>query len=185
MHHELQQIVDYIEATRDILNAKSRLLSQPQLDFRPSPEAWSVGETLDHLCKVESGVVRMLMNCQTAVRANLVPTLSDSFELRAVWTTLDSLPIERVTRRVKSPASVTPDYGIEKSILTAQMDASRRRLRETLENLKDYDLTSIDFPHPFFGAWNMYNWLLLIGKHERRHLAQIEAVLESDDFPAQ
>lgn len=185
MHHELQQIVDYIEATRDTLNAKSRLLSQPQLDFRPSPEAWSIGETLDHLHKVESGVTMMLTKCKAAVKADTVPALSDSLDLRATWTLLDSLPIERVTRPVKSPAAVTPVHGTDKTILIENLNASRRRLHETFESLKDYDLSSINFPHPFFGAWNMYNWLLFIGKHERRHLAQIEAVLESDDFPAQ
>lgn len=184
MHSELQKIIHYIEATRDALNARSRALSQAQLDFRPSPDAWSIGETLDHLHKVESGIIMMLMKCQAAVKANNVLALSDSFDLSATWTTLDALPIERVTRPVKAPAAVTPEYGIDKSLLVEKLDASRHRLHETLESLKDYDLTSIDFPHPFFGAWNMYNWLLFIGKHERRHLAQIETVLESDDFPA-
>ena len=41
------------------------------------------------------------------------------------------------------------------------------------------DGARIRFPHPVWGPINLYQWLLFVGAHEQRHLAQINALKET------
>jgi hypothetical protein len=50
----------YLEKTReDFLNA-ARSLSRDQLEYKPSPDRWSVAEALEHIIIVEGRVLGMI-----------------------------------------------------------------------------------------------------------------------------
>ncbi|HYH85991.1 MAG TPA: DinB family protein, partial [Pyrinomonadaceae bacterium] len=56
---------------------------------------------------------------------------------------------------------------------------SRSALRALRPRVERVDGTGISFPHPAWGAINLYQWLAFVGAHEQRHLAQIEALKET------
>lgn len=182
MHTTLAEVTADIDDTREALHRLSRDLTQTQLDFRFAPEAWSIGENLDHLALVESGVARLLhkkIDEVIAAGSHAAP------ELPSQLGSLDHFPIlDRTTRR-KAPDIVAPRYGIPAEELRHNLDRSRATLRQALDALALYDLTTHTFRHPFLGTLNLYQWILFVGRHERRHLAQIEAVLDDPNFPRQ
>jgi hypothetical protein len=45
-----------------------------------------------------------------------------------------------------------------------------------MEEADGIDLGLLQFPHPVLGRIDMYQWILYLGKHERRHIAQIARV---------
>jgi uncharacterized damage-inducible protein DinB len=182
MHTTLAEIVETIEADRAALVAAGRELTQEQLDFRPAEDRWSVSENLDHLAKVEKGIARLLAMKIAEARASGKPAaIAGPSQLR----TLDRFDIPNNSRKIKVPdEKVAPHHGVAKAELFGNLEASRRSLRESLDQLADYDLSSHTFPHPLFGEINLYQWVLFVGQHERRHLNQIKSVLADSRFPA-
>ena len=54
---ERERAVAYLAETRDNWARTARGLSGTQLQFRPSPGSWSVGECIEHIVVVESFVL--------------------------------------------------------------------------------------------------------------------------------
>jgi hypothetical protein len=54
---------------------------------------------------------------------------------------------------------------------------------EAVEQLAAYDLTHLKYPHPLLGELDMYQWILIAGGHEGRHIAQIGRIKAAAGFP--
>ena len=61
--------------------------------------------------------------------------------------------------------------------LLSKMRRTREELRGLQERIEAVDLSSVTYPHPAFGPFNLYQWLAFIGIHEERHLRQMETAL--------
>ena len=179
MNLKIQEILSEIEAVRANLYAAADGFSQEQLDFKPSPESWSMGEVLSHLQVVEKGLPRLYsMLLAKAAEAGLTP------ETEGSWVkSLDEFKLEVVTRKMPAPERVLPQSGIAKNELIASLQQSRQALLEAVSQAGDFDYSGVKFPHPFFGEINFYQWILFVGKHEARHLSQIEKIKASENFP--
>lgn len=180
MHQALAEIIELIEADRAALLAVSCELTQAQLDFRSDDECWSIGENLDHLGKVEKGVARLLQVKISEAQSNGTPA---SLSIPSQLTSLDNYPIAVATRKMKAPERVTPRYGVAKAELFGALEATRFDLRKATGALAEYDLSTHTFPHPALGEINLYQWILFIGQHGRRHLHQIKRILAEPSFP--
>jgi uncharacterized damage-inducible protein DinB len=181
MNKQITEILRFIEQERQKLIAGVENLSQTQFDFRPTDETWSVGEILDHLYLSESGVAKIIkMNVSRAAKSNAAPESAASD-----WgTSLDQYKIENVTRKLKAMEQIVPRSRLAKNEILASLSRSRAELVEAAQAAADYDFAQMDFPHPLLGALNLYQWVRFIGKHELRHLNQIEAVKLDANFPA-
>jgi hypothetical protein len=91
---------------------------------------------------------------------------------------LDGFSVEVPIIRVRAPEYVVPTYGSAREDLERSLEESRKRLMRAASDLCEFDLSEMYFPHPYLGKINMYQWLLLVGKHEQRHTLQIEAMKE-------
>ncbi len=184
MNKHLGEIVDSIEHERRDLFASVSELSQGQMDFRPAEDAWSIGENLDHLHLSEQGVTKLIkLSLSKAAKSDAAARTDDAGE-NAWLTSLDQYQIEKVTRKLKALEQIVPRAGIAKSEILEGLRRSRAELLEGARAAEGYDLAQISFPHPFLGAFNLYQWIRFVGKHELRHLNQIEAVKRAQDFPA-
>ena len=83
-----------------------------------------------------------------------------------------------------APERVLPQPGINKMDLIAALRQSRQAILDAVAPIGDYDLSEVKWPHPALGEINFYQWILFIGKHEQRHLGQIEGVKSVTGFPA-
>ena len=169
MNHKVQEIVDYIEGERQALLAGVQNLSQAQLDFKPAPEQWSVGEILHHLHVVEKGLPKLYaMLLQKTAEAGFKPETAGS-----MLQSLDHKQLDVPNQKLQAPKRVFPQAGIAKNELFALLKSSRQTLIDAVSQAGDYDLSEVKWPHPFFGDINFYQWILFVGKHEKRHLGQI------------
>lgn len=181
VHQTLGEVIERVESDRALLLAASRNLTQSQLDFQPAEDRWSIGENLDHLALVEKGVGRIITKKVAEAQAAGKPV---AIEAPSQLTSLDGYAISSSTRKMKVPdPRIMPRHGVEKDELFASLDASRNDLRKSFAALADYDLSVHTFPHPLLGEINLYQWILFIGQHERRHLNQINSVLADPRFP--
>jgi hypothetical protein len=174
MTARLQEIWYDIENARERLIAFVAAIPEAAFDRRGEPGGWSVGEVLHHLCRMEELVISLL--ARQAVRAREKGIGPDRGE-DSLLHSLDYVSIETVTDRLIAPEPVAPRAGLGKAELLSMLGASRAQLRKTMDEAADVDLSRLHFPHPVLGRIDMYQWVLFIGKHEMRHLGQIERIV--------
>lgn len=178
MHTKLVELVGEIDDARQSLTASVASLSQKQIDWRPNNESWSIGEVLDHLVLVETGISKLLhVKAREAQSGDTSPTEGSALA------SLDRFPVGNRRRRMSAPAIVTPRCGKQKDELTANLSSSRAKLMNSIALLANHDLHQLRHTHPTLGELDLYQWILFIGKHERRHLQQVQEILSSIDFP--
>ncbi len=155
-------------------------LDQAQSDWRPAPESWSVGEILHHLIlsnRLFALAVRRLV--QRGRREGVLAAAAS----RRSWPRLRSIADSAVSGPVKNPAAATPTRGLPIAELRRDLDAAHAVVQDLVPALAGLDLGSLRLPHPLGFELNLYQWVDTAGAHERRHLAQIEAVKAAAGFP--
>jgi uncharacterized damage-inducible protein DinB len=175
----MQVILGSVERDREALYASVADVPPESLDARPSPDAWSVGEVLDHLHRVEAGVAKLLAVRVSKGRAagTLLPARSETEEdLAAAIAHFEARTAATTGRRLVAPETVRPQAGRSREELLDALRASRAALLAAIADGAEYDLTAVRHPHPALGDIDLREWILFLGRHERRHVAQIEAV---------
>lgn len=169
MNPKVQEIINDIDGVRANLYAAVTDLSQEQLDFKPAPDEWSISEILSHLQVVEKGLPKLYtIMLQKAAEAGLQPETDGS------WLhSLDDAGLEVVTQKMPAPERVLPKAGIAKAELLESLRQSRQAVVDAVSQAGNHDLSGVKWPHPALGEINFYQWILFIGKHEMRHLGQI------------
>jgi hypothetical protein len=176
-----QEILDRGDADRAGLLASVAGLSREQLDFRPSAESWSIGEVLHHLALAHEATAKLMSIMVRRARDENVPR--DPEPERSVLSAIDGVVPGVEEGKASAPDRVVPQSYLAPEEALARLEASSRRVVGAVETLSAFDLSSLRFPHPFFGELDAYQWLLVTGWHERRHTKQIERIRASAGFP--
>ena len=168
---ERQRLVAHLEMTASWLVDEVSGLSPAQRDFRPSPDAWSIMQVLDHLVIV--GQIYW-QDLQTAVRAPATSRASGMTDADVLWYGIDR------TRREKAIPSEVP--GGQLRDVGAALDAYRAHRARLLQYVKTTtdDLRSHVVERQLCDA---YQWALLISTHEQRHILQIREIKAHPKFP--
>lgn len=156
-------------------------LTQDQLTWKPSPGAWSVGQCLQHL-----------------VRMNEVylPPIAAALEGRRRGRTEQILPgpfsrwfirnyIAPSERRARAPRPADPGPDVDPDVLRRFVE-SNDRARDLVRVAAEYDVNSIRFRNPFVPLirFTAGTGLEIVSRHEDRHLLQAERVVAEPGFPA-
>jgi hypothetical protein len=89
----------------------------------------------------------------------------------------------RASGPVANPVPVTPTHGLPFDVLRRDLVASHASVTAQLPDLSGLELAALHLPHPLGFELNLYQWADIAGAHERRHLAQIEAITADPHFP--
>ena len=175
-YNAASEIFDEIDRTRARLIESVEGLTPEQHGFRPAPERWSVAQLCDHLSIVEGNVLKLLQKVLAKAEASGAPQ-RDGAPFAPV--SIEEF-VERTRGvRLEAPDGVRPadSRPVEESL--AALRDSRAALHALRPRLERLDAHALRFPHPAWGPLNLYQWLLFVGTHEARHLAQIEALKET------
>ena len=174
MHPRLAEIAATLEETRAAVVRAVEHLSPEDAARRPGPEAWSVDEILTHLSLVEPGVAkRIAKSVRLAREAGLARETSDA----SVLGSLDGAAFEILRVKQVAPEFVEPKAILSLPEALAALARSRESLRHAMGEADGWALETVVAPHPRLGTIDMYQWLVFLGHHERRHLAQIERTI--------
>jgi uncharacterized damage-inducible protein DinB len=154
-----------------------RSLSDSQLAFRPSPEAWSVAEIVEHLAIVEPGMLKVV----GSLLEKAVPPNGSSPE--AFEVTLDDGIRTGGTGKFKTRPEAVPTGSVPAGESLQTLGAIQSGLRALRHRLAAVDVSSVKFPHRALGDLTLGQWCAFIGAHEARHLGQIRSVISSAGFP--
>lgn len=155
-------------------------LTQMQANWRPAPERWSAGEVLHHLVlanRLFALAVRKLVARGT--REGLAAPVGATRS----WPRLHSIADASLPGPVRNSDNVTPRHGLPIDTLRDELIASHTAVAEQVPTLADLDLAALTLRHPLGFDLNLHQWADIAGAHERRHLAQVRAILAEPGFP--
>lgn len=130
---------------------------------------WSPAQIVWHLAKVERGVARML----EAKVAALGPleTVPAGPSPVAVLTLLDRYRFLDRTTKVEAPEGLGPPDCVDLVTERGRWMEGRRQLLRAAHDAGP-QLAIVRHNHPIFGPFDGFEWVLMIARHEQRHLLQ-------------
>ncbi|HBX42346.1 MAG TPA: hypothetical protein DEH27_00350 [Deltaproteobacteria bacterium] len=135
---------------------------------------WSIAGILEHLILAETGTSKVIRKMLKENTGKLPPYPADDTVLAIRETGRHG---ERMT---EAPEVAHPKGSLGKEEILRLAAQTREATRDSLGMLAGADPRSAEFPHPFFGSMNLYEWPhRIIREHERQHHPQIERILRN------
>lgn len=168
----------YMLETSDELAKIIHKLSDEQLNFKPDADTWSVAECVKHIAISENFIWQIMDGA--------LKTAPDPSKRSEVQVTDEQVKmfLEDRSQKVKTFPNLEPETK-NTSAKQALKDfrASRKNhisfVRKTQEDLRN---RYYEFP---FGKTDVYQVLLFLSAHTRRHTKQIKELMAHSDFPGQ
>ncbi len=176
LHPRLSELTELLVEQRAALLAAVDTVPAEARERRAVPDGWSVAEVLDHLARSEVGTARFLAKRIASARESGVGA---DPQVESVRHRLDQYQVAVSTGRFVAPERIAPGPGVATADALAALRASREVLLATIHDADGVDLTQVRVPHPAFGEFDGYQWLLFVGQHEARHARQILAIRDA------
>ena len=160
----------------------ARTLTEQQLNWKPGPVDWSIGQCLEHLSVANEVYLRAISDSLAsqpqAVVQNIRPGWFGGWFIRTY--------IEPVsgTRRARAPKRITPGATVDASVLDRFL-RSNHAAREVVLRARNLDINRVRFANPFIPLlrFRVGAGLEILSKHQSRHLLQAERIRASSQFP--
>jgi DinB superfamily len=174
----VQTLWGELEDARAALLREIEGLSQQQMDWRPAPSEWSIGEVVDHLTVAEVATGKLTTKLTKEAAAGGAPTVfpHDVVEFAA-------LPVP-ASVSANAPDSVWPTHGKPITELLATLKATRERTRQSFDRLAACDPRALRFKHFRLGELDLAQWWRLAADHDRVHVGQVLDIKRAPGFPA-
>jgi DinB superfamily len=174
---DLQSVLNELNRTDEDARQLVSGLSEAQLNWQPSPTAWSVAQCLDHLGQINSAYIPSL---QAAVRHADRNSVGPHEPIHPGWfgrwfiNAMEPPP----RRKFKSPAKGKPGLHKSGDEVLSTFIASHNELRSLIHDAREINLNRIRFKNPFVSLlrFTVGTGILIIGAHDRRHLWQAKQV---------
>lgn len=157
-------------------------LSTQQLNWKPSPGAWSVGQCLEHLCVANEVYLPAIARALAGPPRKVVQEIRPGWFGR--WFIRSYIAPSSETRRARAPRKIEPGTAVDAPILDRFL-RSNQAARELARRATEHDVNRIRFKNPFIPViwFTVGTGLEILSKHEQRHLLQAERVRASPAFP--
>jgi hypothetical protein len=156
-------------------------LSPEQLNWQPEPDAWSVGQCLEHLCLMNEVYSLTISSSLEGEPASVAKEITLGWFSR--WFIYNySEPSS--SKRARAPKKIVPSARVEPSVLDRFL-RSNQVARELVRRAGSYDVNRIRFRNPFIPLlrFTVGTGLEIVSRHEHRHLLQAQRVKQSAGFP--
>jgi hypothetical protein len=159
-------------------------LTRGRVNWKPRPDAWSIGQCLQHLV---IGNELYIDAIEAAMTRNLTVTGPvDEIAIGAPsrWFIRSYIEPSPQTKRAKAPKQIVPSATIDENVLDRFLEGNQR-IRAIVRRASDYDVNRIRFRNPFVPVirFTVGTGFELLARHEERHLLQAERVRQAPDFP--
>ena len=174
-----EMTVAELTKTQERLTSTIEGLTSEELNFKPTPESWSIAECVEHLAISEGMIGGML---EGALKTPADPSKRDSVlisdeKLMGMISSRD--------KKVKTGEAFEPSgkFGSHEETVAAFLTKRGEHieyLKTTTDDLRNH-YGQLPFP---FGTIDGVQILLFMSGHTERHVAQMEEVMENENFPS-
>ncbi len=159
-------------------------LTVSQLNWKPSPDRWSVAQCFDHLLTSNNGYFPVVDNVLSGhkptfwQRLPLLPGLAGSLLIKS----LDPAS----ARKIKAPKKFQPAQSDISGSVINDFIAQQGRIVEKMKATEHLDLERIVISSPIAApiTYSLMDAYRIIVVHEQRHFQQAKRVMEESAFPA-
>lgn len=166
--------VEVLEAelgrVRRAFEAALDAVPEPRRHLAP-PGRWSAAQIVWHVAKVERSVAR-LIEMKTA-EIGPMATVPPGPSSHSVLKVLDHIPFLDRTRRLEAPEGIRPPAQIDLVAERGRLADGRVQLLAAARE-SGPRLSLVHHEHLYFGAFNGWQWVLMVARHEERHLLQLQ-----------
>jgi hypothetical protein len=181
----LDEFTSNLEAVSRDVEAAFGNLNGEQLNWKPTPESWSIGQCLDHLIKTNLPYIPTIEAVKTS---SWRPTLWQRMPVlpRMMGKLVAGAVSPQAARKLKSPGKFQPASSNVGADVVKTFLNTQRNLLDIMRSTASLDLTGIIISSPVasFVIYSLLDGYRIISNHEQRHLAQAQRVLNSPGFPA-
>ncbi len=185
MRDQLDSLINQASAIANDARQVFGGLSTSQLNWKPSPERWSVAQCFDHLITSNSGYLPIVEDVLKGQKKS------------SVWQKLPVLPglwgkllIKSLdpssTRKLKAPKRFEPAQSDVRGTIVEDFVAQQAKIIEGMKATANLDLERIVITSPAasFVAYSLMDAYRIIVVHEQRHFQQAQRVTAESGFPA-
>ena len=170
-------LLDHLNQSSSEFHNSLKGLTPEQLNFKASPDTWSIAECAEHIALSEDLLRDMVQGKVLAGPASTQPVADRA--------SLDEKVLKMIGNRsfkVKAPEPLQPTRRFATPEATLQKFDESRTKTIALANSRS-DLREHAAPHPVFKELDAHQWLLYLSGHTMRHTAQIQEVKAAAGFP--
>ncbi len=166
-----QQILDDLAEGRNGLFGELNGLTEEQWRFKPSPDVWSVSETVEHVVFVENRVGERIHTLKQGAAESGDEALDE--QIRSA--------VRSRNFRAKTPPAAEPSNTLSLADAMPQFDRARAETAALLD--QPHPFRGRLQPHPALGRLDGCQWMLAGANHVIRHVSQIRELKNHPDFP--
>lgn len=176
------RIISELDAADRRAELVAKGLNPEQLNWKPRPNAWSVGQCLEHLRIANELYVPAISLALEGRQRVKVQEVNLSWLSR--WFIRNYIAPNSEGTRARAPKKIEPTIKVQPLILQAFL-CSNEAARQLVRRASDFDVNCIRFKNPFIPLlrFTVGTGLEIVTKHESRHLLQAERVKQSPGFP--
>jgi hypothetical protein len=172
-------VVQHLERTRDAFVATTRDLSDAQYRFKPGPDAWSIGQIVEHVALAELRILDLMIT-----KLPQAPAPSDA-KLRgaARFARLDTTLPTREQRRIVAAEPLVPKgtWASPATSLAAFVEARGQSIAAAAA--VDAGALEHVLPHRALGELDLEEWAYFLALHSARHTGQVLEIKAGPGFP--
>ncbi len=159
-------------------------LSSLQLNWKPTPEKWSIAQCLDHLIVSNSTYYPQLNEVISGQHRNssyqnlkIISRFSGNYLIKQTGAI--------VSKPMKSPSAFIPSKSEISAAIVVDFEKHQNEFTSRLRKLDaiDLDNTVISSPALKIITYSLNDLLKILVGHEQRHLKQAKNILEHPKFP--
>jgi len=176
MQHQLQAIADDLRAASTRVARLRTTVPTDQWPRRNDPARWSVAECVEHLNLSSAG---MLPPIETAVAgARQLPRAARRLRRDPVGWVLGKFVGPEYSGRMPTTPSMMPAREPDPERVAAEFERWQARTHAVLAQCDGYPVDRVKLTSPFNARvrYNVYAGLLILARHQHRHLQQAERV---------
>jgi DinB family protein len=175
-------VIDELNASDRSTNDLARDLTPEQLNWRPTEQAWSVGQCLEHLHKTNQVYLPPIAASLDGQSPSPVNEITPGWFGRLFIRTYIDPATQRA--RGRAPRKSAPLRHVDPAILDLFL-RSNDAARDLVRRASAYDVNRIRFVNPFIPVirFTVGTGLEIVWKHQRRHLLQADRVRRAPAFP--
>ena len=176
---------DRITAELQAADQRARVLvadlTPQQLNWKPSPEAWSIGQCLEHLCVSTEIYLGPIAESLDGQQPNPVEEITPGWFSRKFIRDY----IAPSNKRAKAPGKIAPGTSTVDPGIFDRFLRGNENTRRLIQAASRFDVNRIRFRNPFIPLlrFTVGTGFEIMSKHESRHLLQAERVKALSGFP--
>ncbi len=166
----VQVLEQELTRVRRAFEAALAAIPEPRRHLAP-PGQWTPAQIVWHVAKVERSVARLLerKTAELGPFSTVPPGPSSQMVLKV----LDQIPFLDRTRKLEAPEGIRPPETIDLIAERGRWADGRAQLMAAAYEAGPR-LTLIRHEHAFFGPFDGWQWVLMVARHEERHLLQMQ-----------